>query len=367
MPRARARRSTRHASSSSSSRRPWPRRRRSGAAVLAPPSWPAVIWNAIGIDALAPDADQPSAVEHTTTVGCQMLAGALAPHWRRGARRQHRAGRHGGHRAAAPRDRGRVARRGAARPRASCASAGLPSATSTWSATPMTWRCSEPGSSTSSRPSSRRRSTPRRPRMPSRCWPRSPSSACAGPPGSSPRRVPGSPTRSARCSTATTRSRRAPTASGPLLRANERIGIPACLAGARETARGRPVSCTGDIPAALALWLGRRLTGAALYTEWYLSQPGDGDALLLSCGLADLAFGRAGSASLYEVSAVPGVRGNASGVRFAARTGPVDPDRHVRRGGRLAARVARGRERRRGVSRAARRGRALPARERSIR
>ena len=49
-----------------------------GAAVLAPPSWPAVIWNAIGIDALASDADQPSAVEHTTTVGCQMLAGALA-------------------------------------------------------------------------------------------------------------------------------------------------------------------------------------------------------------------------------------------------------------------------------------------------
>jgi L-fucose isomerase-like protein len=110
---------------------------------------------------------------------------------------------------------------------------------------------------------------------------------------------------------------------GPLLRANERIGIPACLAGARETARGRPVSCTGDIPAALALWLGRRLTGAALYTEWYLSQPGDGDALLLSCGLADLAFGQTGTASLYEVSAVPGVRGNASGVRFAARTGPA--------------------------------------------
>ncbi len=110
---------------------------------------------------------------------------------------------------------------------------------------------------------------------------------------------------------------------GPLLRANERIGIPACLAGARETARGRPVSCTGDIPAALALWLGRRLTGAALYSEWYLSQPGEGDALLLSCGLADLAFGQADTASLYEVAAVPGVRGTPVGVRFTPRTGPV--------------------------------------------
>src|ERR1700712_929475 len=49
-----------------------------GVAVLTAPSWPALLWNAIGIEALAPDADQPTAIEHTTTVGCQMLAGALA-------------------------------------------------------------------------------------------------------------------------------------------------------------------------------------------------------------------------------------------------------------------------------------------------
>jgi hypothetical protein len=67
-------------------------------------------------------------------------------------------------------------------------------------------------------------------------------------------------------------------------------------------------------PPSLALWLGRRLAGAALYTEWCLSQPGDGDALLLSCGLADLAFGLPGTASRYEVTGVRGVRGTASGV-----------------------------------------------------
>jgi hypothetical protein len=46
-------------------------------------------------------------------------------------------------------------------------------------------------------------------------------------------------------------------------------------------------------------------------------------AMLLSCGLADLAFGLADSASLYEVTGVPGVRGTASGVRYAPRTGPA--------------------------------------------
>jgi hypothetical protein len=39
---------------------------------------PVVIWNAIGIDRLDDAADQAVGVEHTTTVGCQFLVGAMA-------------------------------------------------------------------------------------------------------------------------------------------------------------------------------------------------------------------------------------------------------------------------------------------------
>jgi L-fucose isomerase-like protein len=290
-----------------------------GVAVLVPPSWPALIWNAIGISALAPDADQPSAIEHTTTVGCQMLAGALArvgvevpvvttgPDDARGLERLRSAVQ-------------AVALVGALRG-ASLVRIGQP---------PVGYLNVECESDDLARLGARLVEV-EQPELEDafaaataedadgvlaglgELGVRMPAGLDAGPSA-----------RLAHAIGALLDRHRAVAAStnclGPLLRANERIGIPACLAGARETARGRPVSCTGDIPAALALWVGRRLTGAALYTEWYLSQIGDGDALLLSCGLADLAFA-AGSPTLYEVAAVPGVRGVASGVRFSPRSG----------------------------------------------
>jgi L-arabinose isomerase len=56
---------------------------------------------------------------------------------------------------------------------------------------------------------------------------------------------------------------------GPRLRFGADIGITACLAVSRCSAAGRPFACTGDIPTAIALALGRRLAGAALYCELY--------------------------------------------------------------------------------------------------
>jgi L-fucose isomerase-like protein len=293
-----------------------------GVAVLARPSWPAVIWNAIGVDALAPDADQPAAVEHTTTVGCQMLAGALA-----------RIGAEVPVVSTGPDDpRGieqlrhvieAVSLAGALRGQ-SFARIGQP---------PVGYLNVECGADDLALLGARLVDV-EQPELEEAFTSATADDAAAVLASLSALgvRTPSGlePAPSARLAHAigVLLDRHGAVAAstnclGPLLRANERIGIPACLAGARETARGRPVSCTGDIPAALALWLGRRLTGAALYTEWYLSQPGDGDVLLLSCGLADIAFGQDGTASLYEVSAVPGVRGNASGIRFAARTGPT--------------------------------------------
>jgi L-fucose isomerase-like protein len=291
-----------------------------GVAVLSPPSWPAVIWNAIGVEALAPDADQPSAIEHTTTVGCQMLSGALA---RLGSEvpvvstgPDDAAGRERLRRAVEA-----VSLAGALRG-ASFVRIGQP---------PVGYLNVECEQNDLGRLGARlvEVEQPELEEAFAASTAADAASVLAGLAGLGVR-VPGGldagpSARLAHAIGALLDRHGAVAAStnclGPLLRANERIGIPACLAGARETARGRPVSCTGDIPAALALWLGRRLTGAALYTEWYLSQVGDGDVLLLSCGLADLAFALPDSASLYEVAAVPGVRGTASGVRFAPRLG----------------------------------------------
>jgi L-fucose isomerase-like protein len=293
-----------------------------GAAVLTPPAWPAVLWNAIAVDGLAPDADQPTAIEHTTTVGCQMLAGALA-----------RGGIPVTVVSTAPGDPGAIdalrravqavsvvgALRGASFVRVGQPPAGY-----------LNVECTDDDLAL----------------LGARLVDVGPDeldeafdaagadeagALLAGlsdlgirtPPGIDA----GTSARLAHAIGSLLDRHDAIAASvnclGPLLRANEHIGIPACLAGARETALGRPVSCTGDIPAAIALWIGRRLTGAALYAEWYLSQVADGDALLLSCGLADVAFARPGTASLYAVTSVPGVNGVASGVRFDPRTGPA--------------------------------------------
>jgi L-fucose isomerase-like protein len=293
-----------------------------GVAVLSPPSWPAVIWNAIGIEALAPDADQPTAIEHTTTVGCQMLSGALA-----------RLGAEVPVVSTGPDDAAGIERLRRAVEASSLAGALRQASFVRIGQPPIGYLNVECDHDDLALLGARLVEV-EQPELDEafaaasaadaasvlsslvELGVRTPAGLDAGPSA-----------RLAHAIGAVLDHHGAVAAStnclGPLLRANERIGIPACLAGALETARGRPVSCTGDIPAALALWLGRRLTGAALYTEWYLSQIGDGDVLLLSCGLADPAFALADSASLYEVSAVPGVRGTAAGVRFVPRSGPA--------------------------------------------
>jgi L-fucose isomerase-like protein len=292
-----------------------------GHGVLAPGPWPAVIWNALGIDGLAPDADQPTAIEHTTTVGCQMLAGALG-----------RSGLQADVVTTAPDDSASVARLRDVVLAVAPAGALRGATVVRIGAPPPGYLNVECGPGDLARLGGRLVEVEgdELDEAFARATGDEADALLAGLRELGIARPAGLDARpSARLAVAIGAlldRHQAVCAStnclGPLLRANERIGIPACLAGAFETARGRPVSCTGDVPAAVALWLGRRLTGAALYTEWYLSQPASGDALLLSCGLADIAWA-AGGASLYEVAAVPGVGGLAAGVRFEPRLGPA--------------------------------------------
>jgi L-arabinose isomerase len=56
---------------------------------------------------------------------------------------------------------------------------------------------------------------------------------------------------------------------GPALRFNPAIGITACLAVTEMAKVNRHFACTGDLPAGIALILGKAVAGAALYCELY--------------------------------------------------------------------------------------------------
>lgn len=109
---------------------------------------------------------------------------------------------------------------------------------------------------------------------------------------------------------------------GPLFRFGARIGIPACLAVAREAAAGRPLSCTGDQPAGVSLMLARGLTGAGLYHECYAPEPASGLMLIAAGGEGDPSFAD-GPVVLEENDHYPGEAGRGASIAFALRTGPA--------------------------------------------
>ena len=307
---------------SSSSRPRWRRPRRSALRYSAPPSWPALIWNAIGVEALAPDADQPTAIEHTTTVGCQMLAGALArigaevpvvstgPHDPAGLERLGRAIA-GSAVAGAVRGQSvvRIGRPPVGYLNVECEEPDLTllgarlveveqpeldeafeAATGDDAAAVLAGLC-ELGV-----------------RTPAGLEP-APSARLAHAIGAVLDRhgaIAASTNCSDRCCAPTSGSASPPVSQAPSRR---RADGPS-----RARATSPPPSRCGSVAALRA----RRCIRSGISRR-----PCDGDALLLSCGLADLAFGLADSASLYEVTGVPGVRGTASGVRYAPRTGPA--------------------------------------------
>jgi len=109
---------------------------------------------------------------------------------------------------------------------------------------------------------------------------------------------------------------------GPLLRFSQEVGITACLAVARETAAGRPLSCTGDQPAGLTLALARRMAAGALYHECYAPEPATGLMLLAAGGEGDPALAD-GPVRLEENDHYPGEAGRGTSVAFDLRRGPA--------------------------------------------
>lgn len=111
---------------------------------------------------------------------------------------------------------------------------------------------------------------------------------------------------------------------GPWFRGSHVVGLTGCLGVACQTAAGRPISCTGDQPTAIALGLARRLAGAALYCECYVLEIATGLVLLAAGGEGDPAWADPpGAVTLEANDHYPGVRGEATSVSFGLRPGPA--------------------------------------------
>jgi L-arabinose isomerase len=80
----------------------------------------------------------------------------------------------------------------------------------------------------------------------------------------------------------------------PEIRLGDEPGIAPCFALGRETTRGVPWTCAGDVVTAVAMLTVKLLGGAALYHEIQALDHGSGEALLANSGEHDLAFGAPG-------------------------------------------------------------------------
>jgi L-arabinose isomerase len=107
-------------------------------------------------------------------------------------------------------------------------------------------------------------------------------------------------------------------------RDNADVGVTACLGVACQAVAGRSVSCTGDLPTAIALALARRVAGAALYCELYAPELATGLALVAAGGEGDPAWAEPGAPVRLEPNAhYPGRNGEGTAVSFPLQSGPA--------------------------------------------
>lgn len=107
-----------------------------------------------------------------------------------------------------------------------------------------------------------------------------------------------------------------------MMRFSSRIGVAGCVGLSLCSAKGTPFSCTGDQPTAIALHIGKTITGSALYAEIYTYEGTTGLALLANGGEGDTTISRE-APTLAPNDLYPGLHGTGTGVAFAVSPGPA--------------------------------------------
>ena len=111
---------------------------------------------------------------------------------------------------------------------------------------------------------------------------------------------------------------------GDTLRWNPGVGITACLGVALCTQEGRPFACTGDIPTGIALALGKKVAGSALYCELYQLDFRGNWILVANGGEGDLSIRAPSSAvRLLPEDHYLGDHGPGTAVAFELPEGPA--------------------------------------------
>lgn len=103
---------------------------------------------------------------------------------------------------------------------------------------------------------------------------------------------------------------------------NESIGVTACYAVSRQTTQGRPFSCTGDLPTAIALFLMKRLTGRAIYGELDFVDAAGNFVVIANGGEADFDAG-AGPVRLCGNENFAGIHGRGASPQIEMQPGPA--------------------------------------------
>ena len=86
----------------------------------------------------------------------------------------------------------------------------------------------------------------------------------------------------------------------PEIRFDANIGVTPCFGLGQETSRGIPYTCSGDVLTAVAMFVGRSLSGAALYHEIEAVDFETGEVALANSGEHDLAWCDAGTRPRVE-------------------------------------------------------------------
>jgi L-arabinose isomerase len=111
---------------------------------------------------------------------------------------------------------------------------------------------------------------------------------------------------------------------GDLFRWNPEVGITACLGVTCLTEAGTPLSCTGDLPAGIALTIGKAVAGGSLYCEIY-GVDFEGDwVLLANGGESDVSMADPSRpVILLPEDHYMGVGGPGTAIVFSLPTGPA--------------------------------------------
>jgi L-arabinose isomerase len=101
---------------------------------------------------------------------------------------------------------------------------------------------------------------------------------------------------------------------------NPEIGVTACYAVSRQTSSGKPFSCTGDIPTAIAMWLLHQLADWVIYGELDMVDPVRNLVLLANGGEGHFAAA-ANGVGLVGNENFEGLHGRGAALEFEPRSG----------------------------------------------